>query len=284
MNSPCPWQLYLFALVNLGGGISILGLLWDPCSLLTGDSPCNSAERVTSVFWSVGFLYVGVLFYILTYLNKENAPKLKRLNMFAANCTAALFAGTIFTGSIRLGGFERSLFHIGDMLFIFALFVILVSAMDDVSPVAASTSPLTGLGVNPKSLLLLVAIACLIKLFACTDLLSYSYFLKDPDEFTDLARLFWNWTALQIFEILVAVLFALAYGDSKDQEAVTLAIVGMMIVSIAAMLPVLGYLKDGLLLQGCISAAIFIALSVVAVVGGRKQQRNGYEPVASMTV
>jgi hypothetical protein len=279
MASSFPWQLYLFSLVNLVG---LYGLFGDFCMLLTGSGEvCNSAEKVTSLYMSVCLVYVSVLFFVLTFLNHGNTPKLKRLAMYGANCAVAMFAGVIMTGSTRLGGFERSWYHLGDMVTFFALSIVLLLAAEGDSPAAVSSSPFTGLGINPKTLVLLAGLGTLSKLFLISDYIPLSYILEDESEVTDLARLFWNLVVVLMFEILLAITFALKYGDDMDLEGVTYAFILMTLIAWVYMIPILGFLRGELVKQGLFSVVVFIVICVVAIIGGRKQQR-GYASVASV--
>jgi hypothetical protein len=278
MNAPirASRPLYCFSASMLGAGLAMESLVADPCKLLTGtDNECNSTERVLSTCMAGGFLYVGVLFSVLTHLNRANAPKLKALSIFVATCVIMSLTGVIMTGSSRLGGFERDIFHICDMIFFFALFVVLVMAIGDDAPFAKRQSPLVGLGVNSKSVVLLGVIAILVELFIITDMLPYSYFLEDPVIDTDLARVMWGWQAISTFEILLGSVFALAYGDAKDQDAVALTFVGMTIVGLASIVPISHKIKADFLEHSFTRDAIVVGICVVGLTGGRLTKTKG---------
>jgi hypothetical protein len=274
-----PWQLYLFSFIHL---LVFFLIFFDTCSLLTGsDEKCNTAEHLAALSMSIAFTYVGVFFGLLTFLNKQNAAKLKRLAMFATDCSAALFAAVIMVGSTKMGGIERSSFHIADMVTVFVLFLIMHGATHGDSPANPSHNIKEDLGFNPKGLILLVLILVTIKLFVLSDFMTFSFILGDPDAGTDLSRVFMGLTVVVMFEILLGTAFTLYYGDAKDQEAITIALASMIVVTALYMIPVWGHLRTGLMISGIVSLVVFIALCITAVVLGRKHQRAGYEEVSA---
>jgi len=279
-----PWQLYLFGIVQLVGSFFMYGFFLDPCQLLTGKGECKSgAEMYSARAMAIAFLYIGVFFLSLTYLNKDSAPKLKRLANMATNCVVATLVGTVFTGSTSMGGVERSVFHMMDMIGMFLLLIIIMSAVMNDSEMAGYKSPLAGLGVNPKSFVLLVTIAVAVKLFALSDFVDLTSFLADPDSTSHLSRVLWAWMSVYCLEVLFPLAFALAFGDEKDQEAITIATVVVMLVSIVSIIPVAGSMKDGTMRSSYISAGVTLALAIVAVMGGRRSRSSqGYETVSTV--
>jgi hypothetical protein len=284
----CPWQLYLFAFTNLALAIPMMsvGIFGGGlCRLMFIGESCDEVERVYSLYVGICALYVFALFYILTFGNKGKAPELKRLAMFATNCTVASFSGVICIGSTAMGGVERQALHIADMIWFFALFMVLVAAMADDSPVAGSRSPLVGLKfINPKALVLLIGIAVLIKMFVLTDFMDLFTFLNFDDDsvVTDLARALESLIAILLFEILFAAVFAVAYGNDKDQENFIYVVLGMTIIGGLSIIPIAEYFRSGLVKQAFVPAVVFFALCIFSLVQSRKDQRDGYETISTV--
>lgn len=140
-DTTCPWELYLFAFIHLGGAMTMY--FFDSCRLLTSTA-CTDAEQVMERFVSLAMLYVGVvvryarvtIFYVtylimfvilpslviaaqytvLTYHSKESPGKITRLASTALNCATALLASVVYAGNASFGGIERSWMHKGDLL------------------------------------------------------------------------------------------------------------------------------------------------------------------------
>lgn len=281
--SNAPWQLYIFSIVQLLASFFMYGFVYDPCKLITGGKDCRSgAETYTARAVAIGFAYVGLFFLVLTILNKDNAPKLKRLAHMAINCVTALFVGVMFTGSSSMNGVENSALHISDMFGIALLFVVMITAVLGDGPMEDSHSLRTGLGVNPKGFVLLVTIASVVKLFALNDFVDPTSFLADPDSSTKLSNVLWVWLSVCIFEIVLALAFTLVFGDSKDQEGITMATIVMMLVSVLSILPIATELKYGMMRTAWISFGISVALAVIALVLGRRAANSGYETVSNV--
>lgn len=57
-DTNCPWELYLFAFMNIGGALAMY--LFDACRLLTSVA-CTDAEKVYQNITALSMLYVGVI-------------------------------------------------------------------------------------------------------------------------------------------------------------------------------------------------------------------------------
>jgi hypothetical protein len=275
------WQLYTFSVLLVLSSLAMF--IFDICQLLTGGPTCQpGAESFTAYMMGMSFFDVGILFFLLTYINRDSDPKLKRLANMGVSGAVALFVGVIFTGSRKFGGLERSLFHFGDMIIAFVLVCIMRSAITDDTEIVGSTSPFVGLGINTKSFILLCTIAVIIKIFVFSDFMDISWFLTVSDSASEVSRLFWNWTIVALCQISLPLLFALVYGDERDQEYTTIAIVILSILSFAVV-PTSSMLRAGLMNQAYISSAIFIGLAAIAITGGRlnMNRRSNYETVAT---
>lgn len=277
MSVSCPWQLYTFCVFQLIYSLGLYGFVGDPCRIFAG-APClPGGEVYTCRALAFGCLYVGVLFAVLTFNNKDDAPKLKRLAMFATNCVVMMISALMFTGSRTLGGVESAGLHLADMIALFALLFITVSAMADGSEVAGSSSPVVGLGINPKALILLAVMASFVKILAFSDFVDYSSFLYRPETTTNLSDRLWTWMNIVVFEVLFALVFTLTYGNEKDQETVTISIVALTIIGMVSIVPIAGHLAESLLKKMAVPGCVFIGLAIAAVIGGRCGQRRGYD-------
>lgn len=275
MNQPSwPWQLYLFCLVHLAAGLVCYA---DLCSWVF--MKCNATEAVFFRFFGMCLLYVAVLFGVLSIMNRNEKEKLKRLAVFATYASVVLFTGLVMTGSARTGGYERPWMHIGDVIFTFVLFLIMATAYDDDTEAAPCTSPFRKLGINPKTFLLLITIAALVKLFVITDFVNLTDFMEDA-KMTEFGRIMWMWMAVFIFDIFLVLWFTLSFGSAKDQEAITITVVVMSIVGLLSCIGMLSHFKAGLLRMSIPSVCVIVALAIIAVIGGRRaEQREGYEAV-----
>ena len=152
-DTDCPWQLYLFAFIHVGGGLAMY--LLDSCKLLTSTS-CSGSEQVFETMIALSFLYVGVIFTVLTYHNKESVGKVTRLSNTALNGAIALLVGVIFTGNASYGGIERSWMHIGDMLTMIILVFVLWVRVSKTDVQWEQKNPINDdLGINCKTLLII---------------------------------------------------------------------------------------------------------------------------------
>lgn len=278
-----PWQLYLFCVIHLIGSFAMYGFVWDPCQLLTNKGACHEgAEAYAARGMAIAFLYVGVFFLTLTILNRDSVPHHKRLANMATYSAVALLVGVMFTGSTSLGGFERSLFHFLDMITMVVLLCILASTNAVDSEMAEYKSPLTGLGVNPKTFVLLVTIATAVKFFVLSDAVNLSSFMADPTSATHLSNILGTWINVGMVEVLFALAFTLLFGTDQDYEAITIATALMMIVSLVSIIPLSNILMDGTMRSAYISLAVGIAIALVALIGGRKNRQQGYETVSNV--
>lgn len=282
---PGLWQMYTFCIVVLLGSLFMCGLFMDPCLLFTGKSVCNpGAEAYSSRIIAIGLLYVGIFFLALTYINQTSRPKLKQLANMGMTSTIALIVSIIFIGPRSLGGEENSILHMLDMLTAFILLAIMVSATYDNSEMITSNSPFAGLGVNPKTFLLSISILVFMKLFVLSEFVNISVFLSDSDSMTSLSSVMWRFVIVIIFLILFPIIFALIYGDEKDQEILTGLTVLMMIVSIISILPMRHFLQGVILTMSYISLGVVTLWAVIAIYAGRLTRRHEYEPISEVTI
>lgn len=284
LEMPGLWQLYTFCAVFWLFSIAMYGLVIDPCLLVTGKSVCNSgAESFTSRLLAIGLLYVGTLFFALTYINKDDAPKLKRLANMGMMCVSALLTSIIFFGPRSQGGFENSILHFLDLVTCFILLAIMISAIGDSSNMAGASSPLLGLGINPKSFIFFLAVTLFFKLIFLSEFANPSMFLADPGSVTAYSHVLWQLMIVIILMILFPILFALAYGDDKDQETITAVTIIMMVVSIISIIPMRNSLKGGMMTMSAISSGVVSLLALISIFVGRSSTRNEYESVSNVS-
>ncbi len=279
------WQMYTFSCIFLLSSMFMYGFFGfvDPCLLITGKSICNlGAEAYTSRLMAIGLLYVGTFFLALTYINKNNTPKLKRLASMGMNCIIALIVSIIFIGSTSQGGYENSILHFLDLITGFILLGIMISAIADDSDLAAPNSPLTGFGINPKTFILFIGVLAFIKIFVLSEFVNLSLFLSDKASITHFSRIMWQWDIVILLMILFPLSFALIYGDEKDQETLTGVIIFIMIISEMSIFPMSNSLKEGLITMSLDSFGVVTLLALIAIYAGRKR-RNEYEQVSDST-
>ena len=79
--------------------------------------------------------------------------------------------------------------------------------------------------------------------------------------------------------VILALIFALVYGDEEDQEILTVSTVVMMIVSVVSFSPISAQMKSGMMTKSYISGAIVVLLAFIVIYVGRSNRRNQYEQV-----
>ncbi|KAL7531559.1 hypothetical protein ACHAXR_004112, partial [Thalassiosira sp. AJA248-18] len=223
---------------------------------------------------------------VLTYHNKHTAAKITRLSNIALNCAMALLVSVIFAGNASLGGIERSLMHMGDMLTMIIL-VSILSARVAKDAEWAQTNPIDeGMGVNCKTLLLLFLILTAIKFVAYTDFIDPMKILADGSEMTDFAMWMWQFTAVLILEVFLAVIYAVLFDDDAGHELLVITIIVMSVVAAGLFHSVQKYMSSWMGLNSnvlWIRLGVLILICIVAIVGGRRgsSHRTGYQNVGS---
>jgi len=152
-DTDCPWQLYIFAFIHIVAGLVMY--LLDSCKLLSSTDYCSDSERVFETMIALSFIYVGVIFTVLTYHNKESVSKITRLSNAALNGAVALLVAVVFTGNASYGGIERSWMHKGDMLTMMLLVFVLWVRVSKTDVQWEQKNPINeDLGINCKTLLI----------------------------------------------------------------------------------------------------------------------------------
>lgn len=280
-NTSCPWELYLFALVNIIGALAMY--LMDACQLLTATA-CTDTEKVTVRFAAMCMLYVGVVYTVLTYHSKHSADKVTRLSNFALNCSVALLVSCVFAGNASLGGIERSWMHIGDVLSMIILVCILSARVAKTGAEWAQTNNFQEeLGVNCKTLLLFFIVLTAIKFLAYTDFIDPMKLLADG-EMTAVAQWMWNFVAVSILELLLAMFYSVLFDDNAGQELLVVTIVVMSLIAAGSIVSVQQYMSTWMGLNSnaiWIRVGVLIAVCLIAIAGGRRgsSDRTGYSAV-----
>jgi hypothetical protein len=281
-NTSCPWELYLFAFVHIAAAICMY--IFDSCRLLTS-TPCNDAEHVFENVVALSLLYVGVIFTVLTYHNKQSADKISRLSNVALNGATALLVSVVFIGNSSFGGIERSWMHIADVLTMMILVAVLVERVSKPGAEWAQKNDLwEGMGINCKTLLLLFMALTAIKFVAYCDFIDPLKLLKDGSDMSDWCYWTWKFTAVLIFEVFLAFMYAVLFDDTAGQELLVIAVVVMSVVAAVTIYSVQEHMSTWMGLNGSglwIRLGIFVLVCLVAIAGGRRgdSDRSGYQTV-----
>jgi hypothetical protein len=269
--------------VNILSSFAMYGIRGDPCMLFTGASKCQpGAETYAARTIAIAYLWMGVSFLVLTYINKENVPKLRRLVNMTINAVFAMLVATIFFGPTSLGGSMSPVIHLIDMVYYVILLVIMRSAICQGEEMIATNSVSTGLGVNSKTFLLIVAILTAIKVFLLSDFLDLSIILANPESITALSHIMWQSTIVMLLILLIPICFALLYGDGHDQEAIAGTTILMMNLSIISFIPISDSMYHGAVAQSWIGIGIFSLFGLVMIFVGRSNNRGEYQSVSNV--
>lgn len=281
-DTDCPWQLYLFAFIHIGAGLVMY--LLDSCKLLTSTN-CSDSEHVFETMIALSFLYVGVIFTVLTYYNKDSVGKITRLSNAALNGAVALLVAVIFTGNASYGGIERSWMHKGDMLTMMLLVFILWARVSKTNIDWAQKNSLNeDLGINCKTLLILFTLISVVKLFALTDFVDPNKMLADDSKMTEIAYWMWKICAVTILEFILAITYSILYDDNTVHELLTISIMIMSLIAVWMFSSVQKYMSSWMGLNKSstlwIRVGILLVLCTACLIGGRRSShRSGYQNV-----
>ena len=277
------WQLYVCAAVSFIYSFVMSGIVADPCKFVFQESSCKEgAEALLSPMVAVAYLPIAVFSVSLAYINQSNTPKLKRLANLMSNGAMAMLVSIIFIPNSSEGGEERPFLHLGDLLICMTLNAILLCPTWTSSEMASPTtdSPLSGLGVNPKTFLIFVGIITIIKVIVMSEVISPFYIVADVGSVTALSLDLWRWIIVAAVVCIYPIVFAVFYGDEKDQIVLTVASVAMSIVNLLTMLPFGDVFKAGILMKSLRTGVLECLFGVAAIIVGRSGARGGdYEPV-----
>lgn len=257
----------------------------DVCNLFVGVS-CIASEIVMQRMMGLSMVYVGGLYGMLTYHNKDKPAKITRLSNVALNAATALLISVVFIGNAEYhGGFERSWMHVGDMWTMLILVFVLASRVSQKDAEWAQKNPVKeGLGANCKSLVLLFTVLTLCKFLALADFVDPSMMMAEGLEMTDFAAWTWRFVTVLVLESFMAMFFSLLFEDESGQEVVVKTIIVLTLFAAGAIYPVQQYLGDWMGLSGdtiWIRLAVMVAVCLAVIFAGRRTgpAREGYETV-----
>lgn len=280
------WQLYLFSALELLGfflSSTLLPFIPDPCMASYGKQ-CGSAETVLTNYNSIWTLSLSVYFCILTYLNRDSADKLKRLAYFALYCVISNLSAILMTGSSSVAGLMKPGAHVTNVIMNFALFFVLVFAVNTDSPMVTHTPITENLGLNIKGYLVLHTIACLVWIFYNSDFQPIDSVFNDEDEMTKIAKALWNNWSVLVLQTALVIMYSFSYGNDKDQEAVAIASIFLLMLGAVIVWALRDLETAGIVTYCWIQASVLSGLALLAVIRYRMQGRQNYEPVSSNVV
>jgi len=277
-----PWQLYLFCAVELlGAFMSSTWLGRDPCHSVYDEQSCDDAEGLLSDMNSFLLLSLAVYFFLLSYRNRDEPTKLKRLAYFAIYCTIANLVGLLMIGSVAVAGLMKTPWHVVYVAFTFVLFVILASAVSSDTPVVATAPFRENLGFNLKGLMALYAVFSLVWMFGNSDFQPIGSVFEE-EELSEVARMCWNYWSVLTLQVVFVFTYALAYDDDGDREVMAIAA-----AFLHALLMVFAWsegskVQVNLVTFTYIYCFIIIVLAIGAVARYRMDlRRSDYDPISS---
>jgi hypothetical protein len=278
--------LYVFVIVQLIAGLLSLTVLpfLGGCKLLFGRS-CDGPETVLTNYNAIWLLDSAVFFFVLAWLNQNNAPKIKRLSFFAIYCTFINLTGVFFAGSTHQHGVLPRAMHIVGFAVFFLVLIILSTAVRSDSPVAGTQSLTGKVGLNTKGFVVLMCVLLLFWIIVNGDVQHFSDVVKmeEGEKLSQLGRTMWNgWSALAL-ELFLLYWFVVFYGDEKEDEAACVVTIVMsgVVASVIVWL-VREHESKGIVKLALIQDGVIGVLALAAVVRYRVQGGRGdYEPVSS---
>ena len=257
---------------------------FDVCKLFTGVS-CIESEIVMQRMTALSLVYVGGLYGMLTYHNKDKPAKITRLSNMALNAATALLCSIVFIGNSKYGGFEKSWMHVGDILTGLVLVFVLAGRVSQKDAEWAQKNPIKeGLGANCKALVLLFTVLTLAKFLAMTDFIDPSVMLVEGVEITAFASWMWKFIIVLLLESFLAMLFTLFFEDESGQELLVKTFIILILFAAGAIYSIQQHFSDWMGLNGnslWIRLGVMIAICIGAIAAGRHTgpTRAGYESV-----
>eukprot|EP00986_Skeletonema_menzelii_P007797 scaffold3104_cov145-Skeletonema_menzelii.AAC.8 len=281
-DTTCPWQLYLFSFLHMLGGFVMFPI--DVCKLFTGVS-CIESEIVMQRMMALSMVYVGGLYSVLTYHNKDKPAKITRLSNMALNAATAFLVSVVFIGNSKYGGFEKSWMHMGDIWTALIIVFVLAGRVSQKDAEWAQKNPIKeGLGANCKTLVLLFTVLTLAKFLALADFIDPAKMMADGLEITAFASWTWKFIIVLLLESFLAMLFTLFFEDESGQELLVKSFIMLILFAAGAIYSVQEYFSEWMGLNGnslWIRLGVMIAVCIAAIAAGRLTgpTREGYESV-----
>ena len=258
----------------------------DVCKLFTGVS-CVESEIVMQRMMALSMVYVGGLYSVLTYHNKDKPAKITRLSNMALNAATALLVSVVFIGNSKYGGFEKSWMHMGDIWTALIIVFVLAGRVSQKDAEWAQKNPIKeGLGANCKTLVLLFTVLTLAKFLALADFIDPAKMMADGLEITAFASWTWKFIIVLLLESFLAMLFTLFFEDEPGQELLVKSFIMLILFAAGAIYSVQQYFSDWMGLNGnslWIRLGVMIAVCIAVIAAGRHagptRQGQGYESV-----
>jgi len=258
--------------------------LIDVCKLFAGVA-CLESEVVMQRMMALSMVYVGGLYGILTYHNKDKPAMITRLSNMALNAASALLVSVVFIGNSKYGGFEKSWMHVGDMWTGLILAFVLADRVSQKDAEWAQKNPVKeDLGANCKTLVLLFTVLTLVKFLALADYIDPSKLMAEGLEITAFASWTWKFIIVLVFESFLAMLFTLLFEDESGHELLVKTIIVLTLFAAGSIYSMQQYLSDWMGLNGnalWTRLGIMIAVCLAAIAAGRHRGREGYENVGN---
>mmetsp|Transcript_27340 Transcript_27340/g.39156 ORF Transcript_27340/g.39156 Transcript_27340/m.39156 type:complete len:291 (+) Transcript_27340:381-1253(+) len=283
-DTACPWQLYLFSTLHMLGGLLMFPI--DVCKLFTGVA-CVESEVVMQRMMALSMVYVGGLYGMLTYHNKDKPAKITRLSNIALNAAIALLVSVVFIGNSKYGGFEKSWMHVGDMWTALIIAFVLADRVSQKDAEWAQKIPVKeGLGANCKTLVLIFTVLAVVKFLALADYIDPSKLMSEGLEITAFASWTWKFIIVLVFESFLAMFFTLLFEDDSGHELLVKTIIVLTLFVAGAFYSMQQYLSGWMGLNGnalWTRLGVMVAVCLLAIVAGRHTgpSREGYENVAN---
>ncbi|KAG7362990.1 hypothetical protein IV203_026350 [Nitzschia inconspicua] len=250
----------------------------DMCQWLDGTS-CNDTETFTIRMSSFLFLYLALLSFVMARTNEDNPAFLKRL-AFHIMYGLAIMVGSFVTFAPT--GMEPKWYHFGDMVTLFILFALLHSSTsNEVAPVGMHQSLWDGHGANPRTFLMVVAVALLVKMLAVSDFMQLSSIIEDQESVTIRAETFYSFAICQGLALLALLAIPVLYGSAKDQLNTTIAVVVVEIVfGVPMFWGMFRLISSQYHTMTMVGAIVFGGLAVVALIGAYMDaKRENYDRI-----
>jgi hypothetical protein len=149
-----------------------------------------------------------------------------------------------------------------------------------------------GMGINCKTLLLLLFALTAIKFVASTDFIDPAVLLPDGSKMTHLAVWMWRFATVLLFEVIYALGYAILFEDDAGHELVVLTLMIMSVFATLSIQPVQKYTSNWMgTLFGFnilwVNLTVMVLLGIAAIIGGRRESGrrfrpfSGYQEVAS---
>jgi hypothetical protein len=191
------FALYLYCLVM---AISWLTLWFaDICQWLDGTN-CNDTEALTIRMSSFVFLYLASLSFGLVCTNQDNQAFLKHLTYHMMFGLGVILGSIVTFTSSRA---EPKWYHFGDVVILLFLFGLLYqSSFNNVAQDEIQQSIWEGHGANPRSFLVILILAIMVKVVSVPDFMPLSSIVDVAESVTARAETFYSLALCEAMALL----------------------------------------------------------------------------------